>query len=541
MEGVDADYYGISGLQKAVRSLPENSDKKYEIHLIGSFIARPEDFIPYDFDNQSILIPTREYLTITGDGVDKSKIICELPDNLDVNYRSLNMMVCKKSLTIKNISLVAKNIRYPLHIYGGTARDQTFLIENCEIIHHGNTGKALKEWPYPRPFGVGMSSGMKFFVKHSFLYSEMCPPIYHGSNCHFNKPAYFEYENTRFETGKDGAVLLYAQGSNTINTVSLKNIDLSGTIEVVEGFWTIRKMNEQFADHNEFDLQMSETPPQPYKYNSRGRALKIISNSQTEKSTVRVDTTCAAFPLIIGLKNSVTRKCSSPNWKWDNGYFYRDGGGGLNGFACGIVSVQEELRKVNKFSDDISLGSRLGDCSQKNKTLNIIVDDKPISIIFDKDYTTENNKQILAEMNEQLKSFALVTLCDPGIEYYPSFEGVIKATYTGTAFVQSGMGVILTSGNFFRKALSSDNHIDGICLDDGKFNDICRIMTKGKIWGKITNNRFCTNEIENSNHKIGATLGISKTNPGVFSDNTKPAVLKATNNNILEIILKNER
>ncbi|MFO7936902.1 MAG: hypothetical protein R6V06_04760 [Kiritimatiellia bacterium] len=492
-----------------------------------------DDFKSCGIHDDKTIIPHKKNVTIAGTNREKDGITACFPDNLNISYRHYNILTTKASMHLRNLTFKVKNLRYVLHIYGGSARDINFTIDNCILVHEGNYNKAIRNWPYPRPLGVGLSSGMNFVVKNSFIFSQQINPITHGSNYSFSKPATVQYINVNVEKGPDvrRLVWLYAQGSSVINTVELTNVTGLGDVGIGEGVWTLGDLDRQKADHNEFRLIMRDIEPRAYRFSSKGCALRIESKSKGQTSSVRFDTESSAFPLIIGKPEE------------DNNYVFKDGGNSLSGFAMGTLSLQENAFKYRKDKFITPLGRRLGNCSKQKKHLGVFIDNKRYDVVFDKNYDRRDifdppeydNASIITEIKEVIGKAADVYLYDPGQDYYPEFKGLCIRENTDSSEVQHGMGVIFSGYNCFRRAVNRDGRIDGICLDDGRSGDKCRIITSGKIWAAVTEERFSAKEHSPGIRKSGQTLGISVDNPGVFDVNAKPAVLEAARKNVLQI------
>jgi hypothetical protein len=396
-------------------------------------------------------------------------------------------------MTLRNLSLKAKNIRYPLHITAAPRRTRPsrWRIASCATKA---TPARPRGWPYPRPFGVGLASGFKFVVRDCDIYSESIAPVNHGTNTPFAKPASVLYENCRFEMGKglDSLIWLYAQGSGKINSITLTGLKGSGSIGVGEGVWTPGGLSAQLADHNEFEITLPDSDPLPYGYACKGRALKIESKSTGKGSSVGFDEKSGAFPLLVGNPDEKAESVDRYGFQRQYGYSSRGGGDGLPAFAVGSLSLQEDALKFHKGVYISSMGRRLGDCSKSPKRLGIVVDGKRYEVVFAKDYDGRgpkeppkiSNAEIAAEIEAVVGGVAKVSFVDPGAEYYPSFKGLRKMSNADETAVLSGMGVLFVSPGSFRKARAADGKIDGLCLDDGRVGDQCRVIVSGELWAQ---------------------------------------------------------
>lgn len=140
---------------------------------------------------------------------------------------------------------------------------------------------------------------------------------------------------------------------------------------------------------------LDRTTPVGFVSNNRGKALKITSASTGATSTVRVSGTAA--DVIFGV---------------DGLPVYRDGGGGLQGYAYGYWDISGILTAPSGTTENTAvnntLGTRLGDCSTTNKTLTVTVDGgTPINIVFSTNLTAATNATIIATINTALGAAAV--------------------------------------------------------------------------------------------------------------------------------------
>jgi hypothetical protein len=134
--------------------------------------------------------------------------------------------------------------------------------------------------------------------------------------------------------------------------------------------------------------------PGGFVSNNRGKALRITSASTGSPSNVRVSGTAA--DVLFGVTGLPV---------------YRDGGGGLQGYAYGYWDISGILTAADSGTAntavDNTIGKRLGDCSTVNKTLTVTVDGgTPINIVFSTNLTAVSNATILGTINTALGSAA---------------------------------------------------------------------------------------------------------------------------------------
>ena len=397
-----------------------------------------------------------------------------------------------------------------------------------------------------------MSSNFKFTVKNCIVANGYVPVIVHGSNRKYKskiknaKKAVFTWDNVEINNyGVSTAISLYSQGCGQINDVIIKQTPLKGRIALTEGVWGSTKLDEQIADHCEFNLQLKNQLAIPSSSVSKGRALRIHSKSTDSKTSVRFDTSSSAFKDIIGKYPQSSSKFRNRfNLIEADGYMYKNGGDGLRAFALSSWSIQESPIGVSKNVYITSLGKRLGDCSEKKKILTVIIDGNSYDIVFNKNYdqtdinhpSKYDNKAIIKEMLAVIGKVAFIDEYDISAEYFPAFKNLKTLKNTHTSSVRSGMGIIVTSPKTFRLTKASDCRIDGIVIDDGAIGELCRcIIGKGtRIYSAAFKTRFTASEEKPVRHRKGDMLGIF--NDGIFSNKAKHPLLIYRTKNILEIL-----
>lgn len=72
-------------------------------------------------------------------GIGNVVIQGELPDNADVNnIRDYSTLECNYGASLENITVTAKNLRYPIHADFSNGTKAIWNIKNCRFIHYGN-------------------------------------------------------------------------------------------------------------------------------------------------------------------------------------------------------------------------------------------------------------------------------------------------------------------------------------------------------------------------------------------------------------------
>jgi len=340
---------------------------------------------------------------------------------------------------------------------------------------------------------------------------------------------------------------MYVQplGSGCIDRFIVENCQVDeGGIDMRSTPWYPEELINQRADHAECELILPSMKPRAFSnMNLSGKGLRIISKSVGSSSYVMFNANSTAFDLIIGNSQVSVEYANRYNRNEVYGFQYKFGGNGLSGYAIGTLDIGQYLvgGSLNKYVG--ALGKRLGDCSTINKTLTVTIDGTTHNIVFNKNYngTAEtvapnfSNVQIIAEITAIIGTVATVDEYCVGRDYYPQFNGVLNMKNADITEVLAGMGIVFTGLKNFRKALNSDEKIDGICLDDGRVGDECRIINSGEIFANASGERFSTYDSEVW-LSTGDKLGISTTIAGKFDKSANPKVLICTRDNVLTFI-----
>lgn len=537
MSGV-ADFLGTDAIQTAIDSISDASiGKQYEIYISeGVYEAViPSEFTKACYGTEKAFILGKDYVHLIGAGKDKTIIKGYLsPTGLGIgfDYGLYQTISWDTNSRLENLSVVGQNLRYPIHIEGsfGSIVDKIINFNNLNILHKGNTDDALASWSATFCLGIGITSGYKILISNSKLESAGLPPVYLHTNPYTEKATLCELDNCELV---GGTISVYNWGSKRANDLVIKNPTIQDRKAL--GIASLFTANQINSDDAEINIIMPDT--EPLAMGNTGllsRGLRIKSKTTGLSSSVRVDWSCNAFTSIIGDTADSEVRDNQYNWKTQYGYFYKDGGVGLAGFAIGGIDVDES-------GSGKSLGARLGDCSSINKYLVTTIDGISRSCTFNTNLTSATNDDVLAIINASaIGTYAVVDLYKVGMEAYPVFKGNTVKTNSESDEILAGMGVIWTSGCEMRKALNSDNRIDGICLDDTPAGSKGRVIICGNIYSSNsagnTGIRFKIKEVSTAQRLTGSELGISTSQPGFFDISSSPKILKAIATDILEII-----
>lgn len=541
-----ADFYGNDAIQRAIDSITDASPSNvYDLVVNGIFEAKQASDYHLSV-NRNAFIKTKNYVNIKGSGRNTCIIQASLPDNLGSSfaYSSYEGITFQSISELSGMTVIGRNIRYPIHIDGGATGCKDYLLKctDSKVWHQGNTGDAIN-WLSWHPLGIGMSDGQTIICENCEIEGK-AHAFYSHTNADYKNASSLTFKNCTFIANGEGG---YSGGINVLGSIQPMGTGKSDKMIFINCKWEnqgIIRYNDspfisknaanQKADHAEYELFI-DVNPQPFDNSSlRGFGLKIKSKSTGSSSSVRFDESSSAFPLIIGKSNESNEFINRYGFNQKYGYQYRDGGNGLSGWACGLWDIGENAVGNPENTYMNSLGKRLGDCSSVNKTLTVIIDGTSYNIVFNKNYngtddsepSTYTNDQIIDEILYAIGNVATIEQYPVGRDYYPSFDNVVRLKNTDTIEVMRGMGIIFNGNNSFRLAENSDGKIDGITIDDGRVGDFCRIITAGSLYAMNTNQRFSVKEVSLGTRDIGVKAGISLANKGVFDVNAEPKLIQ---------------
>ena len=479
----DADFKGNNAIRNAIHSINDASKKKqYIIRCSGNFFAyKPSDYEEAPADVEGLgkfaLFWLKPYVHL--DGIDSSNCIirAELPDSLSEcqadkpsfvksDYGMYQPLHCGwYSHNISNITFVASNTRYPLHIDAGVeTSDKEINVTNCRLIHEGKRGDAIGTTGGSSS-GFGTSSGCKYTFKNCYFRGALQP--YYHDNHNFRDKSVMIFENCDFVQVGTPTI------ANGIALSSLENLTGSSIVFRNCNFpnycWVAiydESSTKEKADtlHIEMDC---DNYPMPIYNNAPAIGLRITAIA--EDSYITVDSTSSAFDLIFGYSNEPAKFINKNMLYQVYGYEYKYGGVGIAGFVIGLRNIAFK-----------SLGARLGDCSGSPKQLNLNVNGSQMTITFNEDYSQRDNSYVLGVINKALSGVATADLYKVNMDWYPHFKGVETVKVEDETSVLVGMGVVYTATGV-KKATKNDTKIDGIALDSGGNGSLIRIITKGAL------------------------------------------------------------
>ncbi len=527
--GVDADFVGLNAIGDALASITDaSSQKRYKILCEGIWLfTDPSDFVYDDgqFGEPTVIVG-KDWIDVEGLGKDKSVVAVELAAGSVFPsgkiYTDYQPVMWNSNSKLSNMSIIAKNCRYNVHFEGGNlVTNKTLTIDHCYLENKGNVEMGGSAGG--TVFGTGMRDGQ----------------VWNIANCTIKTEGSAFAMHTALNTVKRGG------------EVNLINCDVYGFIQLanypVERIVNVNLIDCRFNGFNTFSYQWyytafsvwadyancmikcSSKPLLFYNGNPKGKGLRITSKSAGALSTVRFNENSSAFEAIIGDKNRVVEETTLWQWKFKYGYYFKDGGDTLKGFAVGGKDIDEGTTHT-------SLGKKLGDCTVVNKILTIIIDGSTYNVTFNENYTAQNNAYVISKITSVIGTVADVDTYSPGFEYYPQFDGMKVVMNTDATAILKGMAISFDGDSGVKKATSSDN-FSGIALDDAAPGQTIRCITSGRIFGAGTGaNRFKILDIDAISTTKGIKFGVSTTNPGFFDRDEPNKVLESYDNEAIMFI-----
>ena len=529
-----ADYYGLNAIGDCLAAITDNSYyNRYKLIIDGYFdFKATTDFVYKDEFNEWSVLISKKYVDVEGLTKEKFVISVQLPDNLAVDYGKYQPVMWNYG-TLKNLTVIAKNCRYALHIEGNYVADNTEChIENLSITHLGNYGNAATSqggstaFGSPNAIGAGIRDGQKVFLKNCLFNSVL------GAGVHFHSP--LTECSYNYSLDIDDCVFKGKKpiGFNTYPTkrrfiVNVRNPKFLGYNYFVNGNIIATGINDT-ACYNDIDIYIDNKPMAYALIPAIASGLKIASKTTGVNSIVTVDETCTAFGIIGNATETIE---TETKWLTNKkfGYEYRNGAVGTAGFLIGWVDVNATV------AAQPSLGKILGDCSSVNKTLSVTVDGTAYDVVFSSDCTALTNAQVITLITNVIGAVATVEVYKVGNDMYPEFKGVQVMTNGDTAVITAGMGLILNASGSVIRAFDGPGFIDGISIDTAGVGQKLRMIPRGsEIYAGVTGYRFSVKESAPATHAINTTLAVNN-DTGEFTPIGTP-VIRIVDTNIFRIL-----
>ena len=527
-----AAFTGKNAIQLALDSITDATAKnRYVIRVKKGLykVDKAKDFIGYLGYPSMILM--KNHVDVVGQGEGNTIIWAELPYNdADVGpsadgkvydrSRYQTVYSYADDSVMKDLTLVAKNIRYTVHIDNPLGANTTHKFKNVSFIFKGDKGSL-------QCLGIGTSEGEETYIEGGHSHSDKYFAFACHNNIAFTKPSLWSFKGHNFSS-IEGKTAIYMQSDGSLLKDKLKLVGCSFggsayVLEYVENWLTGNKtLNRDTFDHAEWSVDGYGNEPFLFLNRVAGHCLRFKSYVVGMGVTIRFDTTSSAYPLLI--KNNQSNADSSlylDSREFIDGYIAQDGSTGLAAQAWGCRDISETVYLYDGSGVNYtSLAKRLGDCSTATKILKLNVNGTVNTITFNKNYTSMTNAQILTEMQAQLTN-AVVDFYSYGRDYYPTMTDVAETVYNwkseeGAVQAYIPKGSVVTKFKGTVRLANANDKIYGVALDDipvmsttaeGVKKGQGRVLKRGYIYADRSAAHFVLSD--NQSPQVGARFSVN--------------------------------
>lgn len=431
---------------------------------------------------------------------------------------------------LENMTIEVANARYCVHDESANAeQDWTHTLRRVRMIHHGNGG--ARAWRDANPgthgngatvpttagaYGYGASSGGTLLMEDCLMVAELGPWGVHNNES-FTRPnknilrrCSLVCTGDRLGSGPE-AVTLEGLGSGTLDEVLMEDCEWNGVLITEKDTPWLKLTGAQPANHSEYRLTMTGCSPAAFVTSTRGLALMVQSASGAAGSSVRFSGTAAA--VLVGEQR------------------YRDGGGGLRGYAYGSLDMSGITAGQGAEAGTVltnTLGRRLGNRTGAPVTLAVTVDHgAPVNVVFGADHTAQSDATILGLINTALGAAATAALYNPSKgETYPQIldrqRTMMNRQATG---IPRWAAVVYDSHLWVRLMATTDpvSSFAGVALEPIPPGAHGRILTGGvlapsQMFGAATSPVGGSTLLHlGGNYDAGTGLYLSDTTAGAFT------------------------
>lgn len=320
--GNEKDFVSI---KEAVASITDSSKNNiYDIYI--------DDGV---YEEYAITLP--DYVNLIGASGNREKCVIkgELPDSASTNEITTNSTLnLKDSNTLENLTITAKNLRYPIHSEsGGTHTNWIQILNNCHIEHFGNTSPN-NTWTSYHAWGEGASSGAyaefnnctfkspaEPWYVHEFAYLPDIPRPYHHilNNCQIINTMVSDtgiwLSTAKIDNTKNSDIIntidfnncVFYNGAISINDVCSININIHGSNNVA-----IRVVNEYpNTDYTNIKTYVGTEPVKKGTVLKYGNGINLVEKANESTPTemiagVAVED-CESNTLVKIIKGTYTR------------------------------------------------------------------------------------------------------------------------------------------------------------------------------------------------------------------------------------------
>lgn len=288
--GNEKDFVSI---KEAVASITDSSKNNiYDIYI--------DDGV---YEEYAITLP--DYVNLIGASGNREKCVIkgELPDSTSTNEITTNSTLnLKDSNTLENLTITAKNLRYPIHSEsGGTHTNWIQILNNCHVEHFGNTSPN-NTWTSYHAWGEGSSSGayaefnncvfkspVEPWYVHEFAYLPDIPRPYHHilNNCQIintkvsDTPSWLT--TAKIDNTKNSDIIntidfnncVFYNGEISVNNVCSININIHGSNNVA-----IKVVNEYpNTDYTNIKTYVGTEPVKKGTVLKYGRGINLVEKA----------------------------------------------------------------------------------------------------------------------------------------------------------------------------------------------------------------------------------------------------------------------
>ncbi|WP_228269065.1 hypothetical protein [Acinetobacter junii] len=536
LNDTEAAFKGANAVQLALNSIKDaNEFNRYTIRAKKGLykVDKAVDFIGYL--GYPAMIEAKDYIDVVGQGIDNTIFWAELPYNdadigpsFDGNtyprsqYQTIYNFA--KEAKFKDLTFIAKNLRYTLHQDNPRGANTNHYYENVGMIFIGDKGSL-------NSLGIGTWENEHTYFKGGKSVADIGVPFACHNNIAFKKPSSWSFEsyNMTSVSGKT-AIFLQSDGSLLQDRLSLVGVSFGGAAYIFQyvDIWLTGNtaLNRDSFNHAEWSVSGHGNEPFLFKNTIQdGQCLRFKSKSVGRNVTIRIDKTSSAYPILIkSNQGNADAAIYTNNREFIDGYIVQDGSLGLPALAFGCKDLSAVVYQYDGLNTPsainyTSFAKRLGDCTESNKILNVTINGTLNTIKFDKDYTSMSNAQVLLDINAQLTN-GTADLYVYGQEYYPEISDVMEIMYnynpdaSSQAYIPKGSLVTKYKGS--AKIATGNDKIYGVALEDipvtyadatGVRKGQGRVMKRGYIQADRANAHFVL--ADNQNPDIGTKFIVS--------------------------------
>lgn len=143
------DIDNINAIQRAINSIPNDTQNLWTIYAVGKFICTSydkmatKDTVSENDYRCYISVTDKQNIVLSGVGSQDTLISVSLPDtDGDVTTANYHPLLIKKTKNcfFKNFKIYGHNVRYTIHVNGLEQEFQTITFDSLDIVFEKNTG-----------------------------------------------------------------------------------------------------------------------------------------------------------------------------------------------------------------------------------------------------------------------------------------------------------------------------------------------------------------------------------------------------------------